>query len=97
MKFALFYLLKKNSNNESNENSNWEIKVNILLIKRKKYCNKNLNDFFTKKSVKIWQKKRKFDTIQVASNVIQYYHSNGTYFHNFFSFFHYFIVIGNMQ
>jgi len=30
VKFALFYLLKKNSNNESNENSNWEIKVNIL-------------------------------------------------------------------
>jgi hypothetical protein len=49
VKFALFYLLKKNSNNESNENSNWEIKVNILLTKRKNYCNKNLNDFFKKK------------------------------------------------
>jgi len=41
--------------------------------------------------------KWKFDTIQVASNVIQYYHSNGTYFHNFFSLFHYVIVIGNME
>jgi hypothetical protein len=39
VKFALFYLLKKNSNNESNENSNWEIKVNILCNEKKKDWN----------------------------------------------------------
>jgi hypothetical protein len=41
--------------------------------------------------------KWKFDTIQVASNFIQYCHSNGTYFHKIYSFIHYFIVIGNME
>jgi hypothetical protein len=47
---------------------------------------------FVKKVTIKWN----FDTIQVAFNVIQYYHSNGTYFHKIYSFFDYFIVIGSM-